>query len=148
MNTPTDQQCQELHQIYQQMTGYAVSFIGRHFVWADFLRRGLDKEDLKRWLNDLKYRISKGQLDHRSLYFTNAISNLDRCEEGCIELRRRMRGRTPDTERESVLRSAGRPTTINSDSTKSVQDIVLKVVSDPIAAEMAFKEMQALRRSL
>ena len=86
-----------LHRIYQEMTGCVVSYISREFVWSDFQRRGLTADDLRRWLNDLKYRIQKGQLDHRSLYFSNAISNIERLEEGAIELRRRMRGRVPET---------------------------------------------------
>ena len=146
--TKLDADCMKLHTCYQQMTGNTVSFIGRHFVWADFIRRGLTIDDLKRWLNDLKYRVQKGQLDHTSLRFSNAISNLERCEEGCVELRRRARGTVVDTDKSSVLRTTGRTETTNTDSTRTIADIIPKVASDPEAARRAFEDLQRLRQSL
>lgn len=138
-----DAKCLALHTLYQQMTGYTVSYIGRHFAWADWLRRGLTVGDLRNWLNELKFRVQKGQLDHRSLTFTNAISNMDRAEENCIELRRRMRGRVPDTNRESVLRSANRPTVAVVSEAKPIAELIQKVTDSPDKfqqAMMRFKE--------
>lgn len=139
---------QSLHRMYQELTGLTVSYLQREFAWAEWMNRGLDADDLRRWINDIRQRINKGQLDWRSLQFTNLIGNMDRAEESCIELRRQMRGRVPDSDRASVLRSANRPETVNSQTVKCVADVVHKVVSNPIKAAEALAAARKFRESL
>lgn len=139
---------QSLHRMYQELTGLTVSYLQREFAWAEWMNRGLDENDLRRWINYIRGRINKGQLDWRSLQFTNLIGNMDRAEESCIELRRQMRGRKPETPREEILRSAGLTKTANTDTSHSISEVIQKVVSDPEAAARAFKELQKLKQSL
>lgn len=138
----------ELHGIYQRMTGIQISIIQREYAWAEWLNRGLDVEDLRRWIFEIKTKVSRGQLDRRSLFFTNLISNLDRAEENCLELRRLMRGHVPDTDKDSVLRSAGMAKAKDTDSVKTVSEVLRQIIPNPEAAAKAFKELQQLKNSL
>ncbi len=138
---------ESLHRLYQEMTGLTVSFIQREFAWAEWMNRGLDADDLRRWINEVRQRINKGQLDWRSLQFTNLISNMDRAEENCIELRRRMKGRIPDTNRASVLRSANRPEVAAPQEAKPIA-AVLKMVESPAKFEQAMMKFKEENRRL
>lgn len=138
----------ELHACYQRMTGIQISIIQREYAWHEWLNRGLDVDDLRRWINEVKAKVSRGQLDRRSLFFTNLISNLDRAEENCLELRRLARGAVVETGRTSILRQTGRTETRTQDTAKPISQVIARVVSNPVAAEKAFAELQQMRKSL
>lgn len=122
---------QQLHQLYVEVTGHAVSLgFDRERAWFDFLARGFTEDDLRLVIEKIKSGIRRGERRPAALKFHNLIVQLDYFEEDLCEARAIARVKRVNPGRAAVLRATGRDDRPPTEEAKPVSEVALKVLRD------------------
>lgn len=139
MNLNQDQ-IQQLHQLYQQLTGLSVPLtMGRIFTWEAWGSSGYTSEDLRVVVSFLRGKIKGGRKTIACLRFSTFIGNPDFFGEDLAEARAVGRHTPMPEAKEEVLRATGRPTE---------PEPKCRSAAEILAAEKAFEAFRALKESL
>lgn len=139
-------QIEEMHRTYVQMTGQQVTLWGREWVWWEWIKRGLNVEDLRMLITHIKRERAAGRpVRGADLKFRNLAANADFAEEDIIELRARRRAwKAPAVRaRDDVTAATGRPPTNTQPEARSAKDVI-----DSLAGQQAFEAFKKLKEEL
>lgn len=141
-------QINDLHRLYQQLTGLAVSLdFSRENIWGHWLAKGWTADDLRIVITHIKAEIRAERRFPASLRFSNLVGQTDRFEEDLVEARARARVPRTDPARAEALRASGRPAAPPPPA-RPAAAIIDKITKDPTAAAKALAELKALKDSL
>lgn len=100
--------------------------MSQHFRFEQWLARGFTKDDLAIVIRYMRYRIRMGKREKESLLLRNLISNPDNFSEELSMARSWSRAPKGHTDKASVLKASGRPSTVQEQPTAVSAKAVLE----------------------
>jgi len=141
----------KLHMAYKQLTGLVVPLDSfREYQWFEWLRRGLEEEDLRLVVKFIRRSIERGErgFNYGSLRFNRLIGQVDIFEELLAEATTDRGNRRIDPNYASVLAATGRSAEDKGREPRRAGEVAQRVTSDPDKAAAALEELRKLKGSL